>query len=426
MRKVLGWVLLVLALASGLLWLLFDAAPAIEPPPAFSRRDIVWVQDLLQKHDPRRGAPGAIQRLDLATDEVNRLLNYAVAIRPIYALEAELYPEGAIVGATLKLPQTPFGAYLNVSLELLSRDGQIEVSHVQIGDLPLPGVLARGTGRLAFWLLRRDAAIAAISGSIHRIDFFEDRATLDYAWRPALLTLIQRKSAAMVIPDEDRERLLAYADAITKQVRRLPAGTSIPLAPMLQQVYALAESRGGDAMAENRAAITALAAYVGGISLPKLVKGEGKTNRREPPVLPKLYGRRDFAQHYLIAAALAANGGSRLANALGLAKEEDDAQHGSGFSFNDLATDRAGARLGERLIGPAAASIRHQLATPRNDSELMPDFSDLPEFMPAPEFARRFGRVGGERYWAVIREIDRRLNAHPLLGDHSGDARADH
>ena len=130
----------------------------------------------------------------------------------------------------------------------------------------------------------------------------------------------------------------------------------------------------------------------------------------------RLHGRWDFSQHYLIAAALAANGGSRLANALGLAKEEDDAKRGSGFSFTDLAADRAAARLGERLTDARATQTQHFLAQASQDIDLMPDFTDLPEFMPGEEFVRRFGGVGSSRYESVIHEIDKRLTLHPLLG----------
>ena len=418
MKRVIGWGLVLLLLASGLAlpWLLLDDSPTVEPPTPFSRQDIFWAQNLFQKNDPRLGTPGVIQSLSLGTDEVNRLLNYAVAIKPISGMEAEIYPEGAIVSASLKLPHTPFGSYLNISIELLSNAGQLDVSYVQIGSLPLPGILARWASHLADWALSRDATYTAITRSIHRINFNEDRATLDYEWQPQLLTQLQRKSAALLISDEDRTRLLVYAEFIRHQVNPLPQGARLPLHRLIRPVFALAKARSGDAVAENRTAMTALAAYVSGVSLPKLLKGEGKTIRREPPVLPSLHGRQDFAQHYLIAAALAANGGSRLANALGLAKEEDDAQHGSGFSFTDLAADRAAARLGERLIGATAANTQQMLAQATNDTDLMPDFSDLPEFMPAGEFTRRFGGVGSMHYQAVVHGIDKRLAFHPLLG----------
>lgn len=416
-RFVLGSVIFLL-LGAGLLlpWLMIDPVAKVESPPAFSRRDIAWAHALFNQYDPRRGPADITKSLSLTTAELNRLLNYAVAVKSITGMEAELNPESATIGASLKLPRTPFGSYLNITVELLTPAGQVEVSRVQIGSLPLPGVFGRWAGYLAHRLLKRDPAYAALAGSVRRVDFSENRVTLDYVWQPRLLTQLQRKSAALLVSNDDRERLLVYAKFIQKHLKPIPQGSRYALLDLIQPVFALAHSRGGDAASENRAAITALAAYVSGVSLPKLFQSEGKTIRRAPPVLPRLYGRLDFAQHYLIAAALAANGGSRLANALGLAKEEEDTKRGSGFSFTDLAADRAGARLGELLLGKNAASIQRQLVQAKQDSDLMPGFSDLPEFMSADEFARRFGAVGSPRYQAVIDEIDKRLLMHPLLG----------
>ena len=418
MKRFVLWSFVFLMLGISLLlpWLMIDPTAKVEAPPAFSRRDISWAQALFNKYDPRRGPSDVTQSLSLGTDELNRLLNYAVALKPITGMEAELNPENATIGASLKLPRTPFGSYLNISVELLSAAGRVEVSSVQIGSLPLTGVFARGVGYLAHWMLKRDPAYASITSSVRRIDFRENRVTLDYVWKPQLLTELQRKSAALLVADADRARLLVYAKFIQKHLQPIPQGSKYPLLQLIQPVFALAQSRGGDAASENRAAMTALAAYVSGVSLTKLFQGEGKTIRREPPVLPRLHGRLDFAQHYLIAAALSANGGSRFANALGLAKEEDDVKRGSGFSFTDLAADRAAALLGERLIGATAKQTQQSLAQAARDEDLMPDFSDLPEFMPADEFARRFGAVGSARYQTVINEIDKRLLQHPLLG----------
>lgn len=418
MRRFVLWSLILLLLGAGLLlpWLMIDPVAKVESPPPFSRRDIAWAQDLFNQYDPRRGPADVTKSLSLTTAELNRLLNYAVAVKAITGMEAELNPESAIVGASLKLPRTPFGSYLNITVELLTPAGQVEVSRVQIGSLPLPGIFGRWAGYLAHRLLTRDPAYAALASSVRRVDFSENRVTLDYVWQPRLLAQLQRKSAALLVREDDRERMLVYAKFIQKHLKPIPQGARYPLLDLIQPVFALAHSRGGDAAAENRAAITALAAYVSGVSLPKLFQGESKTIRREPPVLPRLYGRLDFAQHYLISAALAANGGSRLANALGLAKEEEDAKRGSGFSFTDLAADRAGARLGERLLDRDAATIQRGLAQARRDLDLMPDFTDLPEFMSTDEFARRFGAVGSPRYQAVIVEIDKRVSGHPLLG----------
>jgi len=125
--------------------------------------------------------------------------------------------------------------------------------------------------------------------------------------------------------------------------------------------------------------------------------------------------RIDFAQHFLVSAAIAARAGGPLADVLGLAKEVSDARDGSGFSFNDLAVNRAGVRLGEvavadpaRLAGWLAAGVR--------DADLMPDVSDLPEFLPEAAFVARYGGIGAPAYEALVAEIEARVVALPLGG----------
>jgi len=89
-----------------------------------------------------------------------------------------------------------------------------------------------------------------------------------------------------------------------------------------------------------------------------------------------------LAQHFLISAGIAAAGGSRLADAVGLFKELDDSRSGSGFSFTDLAADRAGVRFAESATGPNAARLQGLLADKAEESLFMPRVRDLPEFMP--------------------------------------------
>ena len=395
-------------------WLMLDDAPAIEPPAEFRRTDLAWIKSLFQKHDPRSQTPEVIHTLQLDEAELNRLLNYAVELRRVSGIAAELTPGMATLTATLILPANPFGRYLNITAEVADVPGGIRLQSLQLGSLPLPGALADWTARLAHRWMRHDETYATLADAISQVNFDENQATLDYRWRPELLTQIERKSADLLIAPADQARMLAYAERLDALLQRHPRGSTIPLVRITGPLFTLALQSGGAASEENRAALTALAAYLAGISLPKLLEGDSQSIRRAPRVLLSLHGRRDFAEHFVISAALSANGGSRLANAIGLIKEEEDADRGSGFSLTDLAANRAGARLGERATGDAAARVRQQLATIRNDAALLPDFRDLPEFMSQAEFDRRFGPVGGPRYLTVIRRIDARLAAHPL------------
>ncbi|MHB1186771.1 hypothetical protein [Thiobacillus sp.] len=416
MKRLIAWSVLFAMLAglTVLPWLMLDDAPAIEPPAEFRRTDLVWVKSLFQKHDPRGQTPDVIHSIQLDEADLNRLLNYAVELRQINGIAAELTPGLATLTATLAVPSNPFGRYLNFTAEMADVPGGIRIQSLQLGSLPVPGMLADGLARLAHRWLRRDETYASLADAFSQVNFDENLATLDYRWHPKLLTQLERKSAELLIAPEDQARMLAYAEKLDALLKPHARGSTVPLVSVIAPLFAHAQESRGDVAEENRAALTALAAYLSGISLPRLLEGGSQSIRRAPRVLLSLHGRRDFAEHFVISAAITVNGGSRLANAIGLIKEEEDATKGSGFSFTDLAANHAGVKLGERATGDAAAQVQQRLAIARSDADLLPDFRDLPEFMPQAEFDRRFGPVGSPRYLKVIDRIDARLAAHPL------------
>jgi len=416
MRRLIGWSVLFAMLAglTVLPWLMLDDAPAIEPAAEFRRTDLAWVKSLFQKHDPRRRTPDVIQSIQLDEAELNRLLNYAVELRQVSGIAAELTPGMATLTATLTVPRNPFGRYLNISAEVAEVPGGIRIQSLLLGSLPVPGAVADALARLAHSWLRRDETYASLADAFSKVSFDENQATLDYRWHPSLLTQLERKSADLLIAPEEQARMLVYAEQLDALLKPYPRGSTVSLVKVIAPLFGFAQTGDGNEAEENRAALTALAAYLSGISLPRLLEGDSQSIRRAPRVLLSLHGRRDFAEHFVISAAITVNGGSRLANAIGLIKEEEDASKGSGFSFTDLAANRAGVKLGERVTGEAAGQVQLQLAAARQDADLLPDFRDLPEFMPQAEFDRRFGPVGSPRYLKVIDRIDARLAAHPL------------
>ena len=416
MKRLIGWsvLLAVLGAFTVLPWLMLENKPAIEPPAEFHRTDLAWIRSLFQKHDPRSQTPDVVYSIQLDETELNRLLNYAVELRRVSGIAAELTPGLATLTATLTMPTNPFGRFLNITAEVADVPGGIRIQSLQLGNLPLPGFLADWTARLIHTWLRRDPTYAALVDAFSKVSFRENQATLDYRWQPELLTRIERKSAELLIAPEDQARMIAYAGQIDALVKRYPQGSTVPLVQVIAPLFAHANALGKNAAEENRAALTAVAAYLSGISLTSLLESDSKSIRRAPRVLLSLHERRDFAEHFMISAALTVNGSSRMANAIGLIKEEEDATKGSGFSFTDLAANHAGVRLGELATGDSAVRIQQKLATARSDADLLPDFRNMPEFMPQAEFERRFGPVGSPRYQKIIARIDSRLAIHPL------------
>jgi len=97
---------------------------------------------------------------------------------------------------------------------------------------------------------------------------------------------------------------------------------------------------------------------------------------------------------------------------VGVYKEIEDSRGGSGFSFNDIAADRAGTRFGEYAANPTSARVLQQrLRAAIGEKDIMPMTEDLPEFMPEREFQRRFGGIDAPPYKKMMAEIEQRIAA---------------
>jgi hypothetical protein len=131
----------------------------------------------------------------------------------------------------------------------------------------------------------------------------------------------------------------------------------------------------------------------------------------------ELGGRHDHALHFLLSALLAQGGHPLLADAVGLYKELSDVgdPRGSGFSFDDLAADRAGTEFG-RLSRQAPLQLVQRLPQLRSDAFLMPSVQGLPGPLNAQQLKDQLGGVGSPRYQAWMAEVERRVQALPMLG----------
>lgn len=98
---------------------------------------------------------------------------------------------------------------------------------------------------------------------------------------------------------------------------------------------------------------------------------------------------------------------------MGLYKELEDARGGSGFSFDDLAADRAGTRFGELAAGDRRSALELQRRVLAGDlaQGLLPPVADLPGALQQREFLQRYGGVGAPAYERELERIERRIDA---------------
>lgn len=122
---------------------------------------------------------------------------------------------------------------------------------------------------------------------------------------------------------------------------------------------------------------------------------------------PTILGRRDLAQHFFASTQLVDIAGAPAAQTVGITKELADAQGVSGFSFADLAADRAGVRFGQSLLERKITI--GLLAKSFTVSAFMPEIEGLPEKLSAKDLAAKFGGKDDPRFLEQLKLIDQRI-----------------
>lgn len=404
-------------LALPLLLLLATAAALQDEAAVTSSQDIAPADlaravALLRANDPRRGEPGRAVAVQVTERDLEVLLDHGARRWTGAASRVSLQPGSATVRLSGRAPPNPFGDWVNVEVRLAQTASLPAVDALRIGRLPLPAGLGQW---LARWAVERAGLLAELqltADVVRSVRFAPRQMQLVYAWRD---DSAQRVIEALV-PAAEQQRLRAQAERLAELTQAAAPAWEVPLVRLLGPMFALAQQRsaaGGDAAAENRAAIVVLALYANGRGLHAVLPAARQWPRPRPLRL-LLEGRDDFPRHFLVSAALVVESSGALAQAVGVAKEVADARGGSGFSFNDMAANLAGTRFGE-LSRSEPQALQQRLAAGVKDGDLMPPWADLPEFLPEPEFLRRYGGVGAPPYQALIAEIERRVGALPLL-----------
>ena len=412
------------ALAAGLLLLatggamaVFQAAPAVVLQSEIEPQEVARVLGLLRGHDPRRARPGQPTLAVLQARDLEVLLQQGLRRWLNAAGRVQLLRGQARVAVSVhlppSLPSALFGRWLNLDLELAATGHWPAVQSLRLGRLPLPPALVE---RALPWLAQRaglQAELALTADVVQRVHFVPGQLQLVYAWRDDSAARVM----GTLLPPADQQRLRAYSEHLAQVVARQGPGWTVSLAPLVGPMFQLARQRSeapdGDAAAENRAALVVLTLFANGRGVGALLPAAQAWPRARPLRLT-LAGRDDFPRHLLVSATLAAEGTGPLSRAIGLYKEVTDARGGSGFSFNDMAANRAGTRLGEWAVAQPRR-LQAALAGGVQEDDLMPPWQDLPEFLTEAELQQRYGGVGGAAYEALLAEIDRRVAALPVF-----------
>ena len=407
--------LLLLGLLAAIVAAALQGQPRVTTSQEVALDDVSRALSLLRTHDPRQARPGEVSTALVRERDVEVLLSHGARRWIQAASQIDLQLGHATVHLSLRLAQRPlgiFGRWLNVELRLVETAGLPAIDSVTLGRLPVPSWLAERALLQAVARAGLQTEAELLADIVRRVRFTPQQMLVTYAWQGDSA----RRLMSGLLPADELERLRAYSTRLAELVARQRSGWEMPMAQLVQPLFELARTRSAgdaDALAENRAALTVLTLFANGRNLAAMIPA-ARSWPRARPVRLLLAGRQDFPLHFLVSAALAVESTSPLSKAIGVYKEVSDSRGGSGFSFSDMAANRAGTRFGEKLLQDPAR-MQERLARGVTDTDLVPPAQDLPEYLNEAEFLRRFGGVGAPAYNALLAEIDRRIEALPLL-----------
>ncbi len=316
--------------------------------------------------------------------------------------------------------------YVNLHTEwnVAFADGglEVKVQFCRIGCLPVPQMLLNGVVRQAVVVASNDRDFRKLLSALGSFRVTETHIEAVVVSRGLVDDILPSMMARFGQDPNVVRKARIYYDHLARPWNTVSANQRFEA--ILQSAFSLARERSKteDPVLENRAAILTLAIMLGHWRVEHLVGPVTDQTRRAQTRrqvgFVRLRGRTDWSRHFLVSSALALLSNELLSDQAGLLKEELDAgEGGSGFSFGDLVADRAGTlfALSATRNEQSARRMQNLLADGFDIGAIFPEASDLPEGIPDAKFESEYRGVGGDKYNALIAEIERRLAQCPAL-----------
>jgi hypothetical protein len=365
-------------------------------------------------HEGSKTRPDEIGTIELTESDLNLAGNYLLNRYSKSAVQIEIKNNKVRFTVTMTLPKNQLGDYLNVSFRLGNENSNElpSITKFKVGKLLLPARLAAFVIDTVIRHSSLNQYFILATHPIKAVYIGENSLTITY--HSSLQTLIKAKDL-LTNKSPDSSQVI-YQQKLVEIVNSHDPNWRLSLAELLQPLFAIAYQRSTEATAidENKSVIITVNEYVNKAETDRFIAPSTITANKQYPTF--LYKRIDLAQHFIGSAAIVLSANEQVAKVIGEEKELSDAKIGSGFSFIDLAADRAGTLFGKIATATPekARKLQKTMSTVTDYSAFMPNVLDLPEHMNDAEFKRRFQAINSPAYQEVSKTIDSRIAEIPL------------
>ncbi len=393
-------------LIAALFYYVCDDRPLIHRKWSPDYQDVQRAKQIFQEN---LALDSAVRTLKLTEKDLNVATNYLLSRHFNSAAAVHMNPSGLQFVITLGLKSNPFGDYLNIRFDLKQHRNTLKASNLRIGSMEIADEFSDFVLDSVIHLTPLKEYYFLAGDHIDKVQLKDRQLHITYQLTQEQFTRLSNLLALNI----DHDALSVYQQKLAEVVAKHDRHWRLSLAQLLQPLFQLAYQRSSldDAIKANKHVIFTVNAYVNHTETQKFLPGAVAADTDRLAVF--LYRRNDMAKHFIASAALSASGSGHLAQQLGQQKELTDARHGSGFSFIDLAADRAGRYFGEMATASprSARKIQKKMANIKDYRAFMPDVTDLPENLSGQQFEARFRNTDSPVYRQIIKRIDNRIAA---------------
>lgn len=359
--------------------------------------------------------------LEFEQPQLDALMNVASYALPHARFDGVINPFG--VALSVQAPLLSTGRSVRAACLLLAEDNNFSITSCQLGKLPVPGVLANWLMRLG---VRNMVATPAdeqllklfATGRLtnNRLSFIDENASpielnlQNTLYNPAALL----QADIVLAPD-----VMFYLLQLKQLQEQYPRERRLAFFALNLLNLAHQRNNGTDASLQYHNASWALIVAFGNRRFIHYANATIPLNQVPSFSSALLSGRHDLALHFLYSAAIKLISSAQLSEQIGNLKEIMDAANGgSGFSFVDLAADRAGIAFASQLD-----TLQHDDLALYNsvsfEQAIMPPLNGLPEGLTEKQIEQQLGGYDGESFKQLEQDIMTRIEALRLYSGQS-------
>lgn len=411
--------ILLLAVLTVALFFLITSKP-VSSQRTIEASDVTTAQRVLSDTVQHLAQHNGNIKLVFEQKQLDALMNVASYALPQVEFSGILNPFGVALHAQANLPLNWPRRGVQMSCLFMPSNKGFAIEHCKLGAITLPGWIANPLLRLVVRSVIAEPADQQLLALFARGELVNNRLHFEASnaspiklslhpqiYRPFGFSSDQGAAAA------DIEFYLQQLKQLQRQHKR-----ERRLAFFAHELLQVAANRADNSNLETEYKNALWALAVAFASKRFIYYANPGVKLHQVPNMPPmlLNGRRDLTLHFLYSAVLQMLGNTQLSQQIGNLKEIMDADRdsgGSGFSFVDLAADRAGTHFAEHLpsITPQQLNRFNSLTF---EQAIMPPTQDLPEGLTEQQLQQQLGGYNGAGFKQLEQEITGRINALKL------------